>query len=85
MSEPSISYCKTNKKKLTTTYTFNRANQKQLEKCNNRSVGMTLLIVYIYIHEHAVRARQLASVAQLVKALHGNRSGPQVGFLGEGL
>ena len=28
---------------------------------------------YIYIHELVVRAQQLASVAQLVRALHRNR------------
>ena len=34
----------------------------------------------VYIHELVVRARQLASVAQLVRALHGI-AGPQVQFL----
>ena len=32
-----------------------------------------MAVPYMYIHELVVRARQLASVAQLVRALHRNR------------
>ena len=35
-------------------------------------MAVPLVYIYIYIHELVVRARQLASVAQLVRALHRN-------------
>ena len=37
---------------------------------SSRSYGNQALV---YIHEHVARARQLVSVAQLVRALHRNR------------